>query len=113
MVRKIYFKQINDTVEHAAGDRMLAVTADRLRRWAGSRGVAGRLGGDEFALAERIAAPETTTGIPNPTTMRHLQPGRPDTVPSTRASRSSWGMPLRRSARAMSNDHRPPTRQPP
>jgi diguanylate cyclase (GGDEF)-like protein len=44
-----HFKQINDTHGHAAGDRVLAVTAQRLTAWAGSRGVAGRLGGDEFA----------------------------------------------------------------
>ncbi|MEU6102775.1 GGDEF domain-containing protein [Streptomyces flaveolus] len=43
------FKQINDTHGHAAGDHVLAVTAQRLAVWAGSRGVAGRLGGDEFA----------------------------------------------------------------
>ncbi|MFK4103223.1 GGDEF domain-containing protein [Streptomyces sp. NPDC019531] len=49
-----HFKQINDTFGHAAGDRVLAATADRLTTWAGSRGVVGRLGGDEFALAVRI-----------------------------------------------------------
>jgi diguanylate cyclase (GGDEF)-like protein len=44
-----HFKQINDTHRHAAGDRVLAVTARRLTDWAGSRGAVGRLGGDEFA----------------------------------------------------------------
>ncbi|MER7496403.1 GGDEF domain-containing protein [Streptomyces pharetrae] len=44
-----HFKQINDTHGHAAGDRVLAVTAQRLTDWAGSRGAVGRLGGDEFA----------------------------------------------------------------
>ncbi|WP_129292324.1 GGDEF domain-containing protein [Streptomyces lydicus] len=48
------FKQINDTYGHAAGDRVLTATADRLTAWAGSRGVVGRLGGDEFAVAVRI-----------------------------------------------------------
>lgn len=51
-----YFKQINDTFGHAAGDRVLVATAQRLTAWAGSRGVVGRLGGDEFALAVRIGA---------------------------------------------------------
>ncbi|MFI2511313.1 GGDEF domain-containing protein [Streptomyces sp. NPDC018972] len=50
-----HFKQINDTHGHAAGDRVLAATAQRLTAWAGSRGVAGRLGGDEFATTVRIA----------------------------------------------------------
>ncbi|MDX3069542.1 GGDEF domain-containing protein [Streptomyces sp. ND04-05B] len=49
-----HFKQINDTFGHAAGDRVLVATAQRLTAWAGSRGVVGRLGGDEFALALRI-----------------------------------------------------------
>ncbi|MFD4260738.1 GGDEF domain-containing protein [Streptomyces sp. NPDC058534] len=50
-----HFKQINDGPGgHAAGDRVLAVTAARLTAWAGSRGAVGRLGGDEFAFAVRI-----------------------------------------------------------
>ncbi|MFH8342961.1 GGDEF domain-containing protein [Streptomyces sp. AM6-12] len=50
-----HFKQINDGPGgHAAGDCVLAVTAQRLTAWAGSRGAVGRLGGDEFAVAVRI-----------------------------------------------------------
>ncbi|WP_217246128.1 GGDEF domain-containing protein [Streptomyces sp. AC602_WCS936] len=50
------FKEINDgRGGHAAGDRVLAATAQRLTAWAGSRGVVGRLGGDEFAVTARIA----------------------------------------------------------
>ncbi|MFF5654419.1 GGDEF domain-containing protein [Streptomyces collinus] len=50
-----HFKQINDGPGgHAAGDRVLAATAQRLTAWAGSRGAVGRLGGDEFAFAARI-----------------------------------------------------------
>ncbi|MGW2583627.1 GGDEF domain-containing protein [Streptomyces virginiae] len=50
-----HFKQINDGPGgHAAGDRVLAATAQRLTAWAGSRGAVGRLGGDEFAVAVRI-----------------------------------------------------------
>ncbi|MFD8319124.1 GGDEF domain-containing protein [Kitasatospora purpeofusca] len=43
------FKAVNDTHGHAAGDAVLAATADRLTRWCGSHGLAARLGGDEFA----------------------------------------------------------------
>ncbi|MGY4966631.1 GGDEF domain-containing protein [Streptomyces sp. 900105245] len=50
-----HFKQINDGPGgHAAGDRVLAATAQRLTAWAGSRGAVGRLGGDEFAAVVRI-----------------------------------------------------------
>ncbi|WP_328380712.1 GGDEF domain-containing protein (plasmid) [Streptomyces sp. NBC_00440] len=48
------FKGLNDTHGHAAGDKALAATGERLARWAGPHGVVGRLGGDEFAVATRV-----------------------------------------------------------
>ncbi|MFB6480309.1 GGDEF domain-containing protein [Streptomyces virginiae] len=45
------FKAINDTHGHAAGDAVLAATAQRLSSWCGRHGIAARLGGDEFAAA--------------------------------------------------------------
>lgn len=49
------FKTVNDTQGHAAGDRLLAVIAERFGRAARARGaVAARIGGDEFlVVAER------------------------------------------------------------
>lgn len=44
------FKALNDRHGHAAGDRVIAEFAARLRAAAGSRAVAGRLGGEEFAV---------------------------------------------------------------
>jgi diguanylate cyclase (GGDEF)-like protein/PAS domain S-box-containing protein len=44
------FKNINDTLGHAAGDRMLTLIADRLRSCVRPGDTAARLGGDEFAL---------------------------------------------------------------
>ncbi|MFD8731978.1 GGDEF domain-containing protein [Streptomyces sp. NPDC059611] len=50
MVDADHFKQINDTLGHAAGDAVLAAFGARLTAWAGPRAAVGRLGGDEFAV---------------------------------------------------------------
>lgn len=44
------FKQINDTLGHAAGDAMLVHAAEVLRRNAGDSDFVGRIGGDEFVV---------------------------------------------------------------
>jgi diguanylate cyclase (GGDEF)-like protein/PAS domain S-box-containing protein len=44
------FKDINDTLGHAAGDRALEVLSERLAHIAPHGAVAGRLAGDEFGL---------------------------------------------------------------
>jgi diguanylate cyclase (GGDEF)-like protein/PAS domain S-box-containing protein len=64
------FKDINDTLGHALGDRMLRVIGDRVSGIVGTEGLVSRMGGDEFivlvgndpnagrleALAQRIIA---------------------------------------------------------
>ena len=45
-----HFKEINDTLGHAAGDVMLQEVARRLLAGAAGQGVVARLGGDEFAI---------------------------------------------------------------
>ncbi|WP_237479697.1 EAL domain-containing protein [Lichenibacterium dinghuense] len=59
------FKQVNDTLGHLIGDRLVVAVADRLRAAAGPDALLARIGGDEFVLyrsfpgglpeAERVA----------------------------------------------------------
>ncbi|NEU76153.1 diguanylate cyclase [Hassallia byssoidea VB512170] len=46
-----YFKKINDTFGHQAGDRVLQVFADLLRQYSRSTDIVCRYGGEEFVLA--------------------------------------------------------------
>jgi two-component system cell cycle response regulator len=51
-----FFKRVNDTFGHEAGDKLLGEFAAMVRRECRQSDVVGRLGGEEFALL----APETT-----------------------------------------------------
>ena len=62
------FKDVNDTLGHAAGDQFLVALANRLRAQIGPDDMLGRLGGDEFVVvlpnrnaAEASAAAEQIT----------------------------------------------------
>jgi diguanylate cyclase (GGDEF)-like protein/PAS domain S-box-containing protein len=52
------FKQINDTLGHAAGDFVLSAVAGRLRDAVDPGDLLGRVGGDEFVVLRRVSCPE-------------------------------------------------------
>ncbi len=45
------FKEVNDTLGHAAGDHVLCVSAEKMTRIAGPDALTSRIGGDEFLIA--------------------------------------------------------------
>ena len=66
------FKDVNDTLGHAIGDRLLCEVSERLLRAVGEQATVARLGGDEFALviadvteAERAIADRQRAATPS------------------------------------------------
>jgi len=57
------FKQVNDLHGHAAGDRLLVVLGEMIRRALPEGALAARLGGDEFVILLRDASPERITDL--------------------------------------------------
>ena len=53
-----HFKTINDTLGHLAGDKVLIVTAQRVKAVLGSRGWLARFGGDEFVIMASVESAE-------------------------------------------------------
>jgi diguanylate cyclase (GGDEF)-like protein/PAS domain S-box-containing protein len=75
------FKQVNDTLGHVEGDRLLTMVAARLRACARTTDTVARLGGDEFALlVEDYEGPEAADRL---VTRIHEQMAFPFTLAGT------------------------------
>ena len=57
------FKEINDTLGHASGDRLLVEAARRLRTTLRDADTIARLGGDEFAILLHDGSPDAVAGV--------------------------------------------------
>jgi len=87
------FKEVNDTLGHVVGDRLLKAAAARLRACTRETATVARLGGDEFAIVENVADPgvdatsladRVLEALPRPSTLAII---RWSSVPAS-ASRS-------------------------
>ncbi|WP_348672562.1 PAS domain S-box protein [uncultured Abyssibacter sp.] len=61
MIDLDHFKDVNDSLGHVAGDRLLRDAAGRLMKLATNECMIGRLGGDEFAVLVQNAVDTNTT----------------------------------------------------
>ncbi len=59
-----HFKNVNDTLGHPIGDKLLQAAADRMRRCVREKDVVARLGGDEFAILQlTFERPQDATSL--------------------------------------------------
>jgi diguanylate cyclase (GGDEF)-like protein len=70
------FKEVNDSLGHAAGDELLVLVAGQLRRILPANAFLSRLGGDEFAVVIGDVSSERAAGIARTITTTLSEPFR-------------------------------------
>jgi diguanylate cyclase (GGDEF)-like protein len=58
-----HFKNVNDTLGHPIGDKLLLLVAERLRRAVRDNDVVARMGGDEFAILQHAGSQAEATAL--------------------------------------------------
>jgi diguanylate cyclase (GGDEF)-like protein len=76
-----YFKAVNDSAGHQAGDRMLAYASDEIRRACRKADLPARIGGDEFAVL--LPETESDAAVAMAERIRSAVPRRPLSVRNT------------------------------
>jgi diguanylate cyclase (GGDEF)-like protein len=56
-------RQVNESLGHAAGDKVLTEVASRLRSSAPAAALVGRIGGDEFLVTQRVESADAATEL--------------------------------------------------
>ncbi|WP_289032970.1 EAL domain-containing protein [uncultured Roseibium sp.] len=68
------FKLANDSLGHLAGDEVIRVVAQRIRKISGEGSFCARVGGDEFAVIVPLSGPETPAETANKLISRIKEP---------------------------------------
>ncbi len=86
------FKEVNDSLGHAAGDKLIKATAELLRSRLRTTDVLARLGGDEFAAMLPATAPESAELVAAELLQALRTDARSGLLPAGRAVTASVGI---------------------
>ncbi len=97
------FKNVNDTLGHAAGDELLVRCADRIKNSVRENDFVARLGGDEFVvLLSEVDGPSVVTGVADRIIAMLAEPFTPVVAALESEQVSAWLSPTRPVSPALS-----------